>query len=123
MSCDVSLGDYDGDEAQFYSAREVLARKAHICYECREPIQPGMRYERIAGKWEGEVRTYCFCLACSEIQREFAEHGRTFGNTWDEFENAWMSGANLQACMNRVQTVAAKEKLRQQWLKYKGLAQ
>jgi hypothetical protein len=41
---------------------------------------------------------------------------------WEEFEQQWHDGANLQACLNRVSTVAAKAKLRAQWQKWKGIA-
>ena len=121
MSCDVSLGEWDGDEAEFYHEAEVKARKPHTCFECAETIQPGERYTRVSGKWDREVSTYRFCSACWEISGEFSENGRTFGVVWQEFESQWHDGSNLQACLNRVSSVAAKRKLRAQWLKWKGL--
>lgn len=121
MTCEVSLCEWDGDSAEFYNESVVKARKAHACHECRQPIEPGQDYERITGKWDGHVETYRFCMACSEIQREFSENGRVFGNMWEDFRENWRSGANLQACMNRVSTVAAKSKLRDEWQQWKGL--
>lgn len=121
MTCNVSLGDYDGDVATFYDERWITARKPHACYECRATITVGERYERVSGKWDGEVRSYYFCAACAGISAEFSENGRTFGVVWDAFEEQWSGGANLQACLNRVSSVAAKAKLREQWQKFKGL--
>jgi hypothetical protein len=122
MSCDVSLGDYDGEEAGFFHAVFVVARKPHQCCECRSVIQPNERYERVSGKWNGEIDVYRFCAACSEIQREFSDGGRSFGVMWESFREEWAHGANLQACLNRVSSVAAKSKLREQWQRAKGLA-
>jgi hypothetical protein len=122
MSCDVSLGEWDGDEAEFYNETTVTARKPHACHECRTEIAKGERHVRVSGKWDGELRTYRFCLACWEISGEFSERGRTFGIVWDEFQSQWGEGAHLQSCINRVATVAAKSKLREQWMKWKGLA-
>lgn len=121
MSCDVSLGEWDGDEATFYNETEVVARKSHVCYECRSEIVKGQKYERVTGKWDGEISTYKFCAGCWEISGEFSERGRTFGIVWETFRDEWQHGANLQSCLNRVSTVVAKEKLLQQWLKFKGL--
>lgn len=45
--CEVSLGDYDGDEAQFYTERVVTARTSHQCYECQEPIAKGLRHHTV----------------------------------------------------------------------------
>jgi hypothetical protein len=122
MSCDVSLGGYDGDQSEFWVESSPKARKAHKCCECRESIQPGERYQRVVGKWDGRLETYRFCVPCWEISGEFSEDGRVFGAVWDEFEQNWHAGANLQACLNRVSTVAAKMKLREQWQKWKGVA-
>lgn len=120
-TCEVSLGDYDGDEATFYHEREVTAAKPHACYECHEAIQKGERHHVVAGKWEGEVRTYRFCAPCWEISGEFSEHGRTFGVVWDAFETEWGGGATLQGCLNRLSSVSAKEHMTRQWRKWKQL--
>lgn len=84
--CEVELGDYDGDQAEFFDSRFVKARKAHQCYECTNEIAVGAQYERVSGKWDGELRTYHFCLPCSEIGNEFSGNGRTFGLLWEGME-------------------------------------
>ena len=122
-TCDVSLGDYDGDSAEFYVESTMVARKVHVCYECRAEIQPGERYQRVVGKWDGEFSSHRFCLPCWEISGEFSgDGGRTFGVVWEQFRDQWHDGSNLQACLNRVETVAAKTKLREQWQRWKGIA-
>jgi hypothetical protein len=119
-TCDVSLGDYDGDEAEFFDSRLVKARKAHSCYECDGEIAVGAQYERVSGKWDGELRTYHFCLPCAEIATEFSE-SRTFGFLWEGMEQNWHEGAHITACMNRLTTADAKRRLHDQWLKWKDL--
>ncbi len=122
-TCDVSIGDYDGDPAEVFHQSVVTARNAHACDECRERIQPGQRYERTSGKWDGEWSTWRLCLSCVETSIEFTEgYGRTFGILWEDLRNNWEEGAHLQACLNRLTTVAAKEHMRRQWLTWKGLA-
>lgn len=121
--CDVSIGSYDGDEASFYSAEIVKrSRKAHVCDECKRQIEPGEPYERIVGKWEDKIDTWRFCAECREVSVEFSDGARCFGVLWDEMRQNWHDGAHLQACLNRLTTVKAKEHMRQQWMKWKGLA-
>lgn len=120
-TCEVSLSDYDGDPASVFNAGVVKARKPHTCFECREVIPIGAQHERISGKWDGAWSTYRLCLPCSEIGNEFSDNGRTFGFLWEGMEQNWDEGAHLQACLNRLTSVAAKERLRVQWLKWKGL--
>ena len=121
--CDMSIGgDYDGDTPAFFSQRMVKARKYHVCYECRGQIAPGQPYQLTVGKWEGNFDTFKFCAPCVEIASEFTDGARSFGVLWDDIDQNWEDGAHLQACLNRLTTVAAKEHMRQQWLKWKGLA-
>jgi hypothetical protein len=117
--CDVSLGDYDGDAATFYHEEQRKARKSHTCHECGASIAAGQTYRTVVGKWDGEVNRYSFCEPCWEIMGEFSENGRTFGVTWDTFADEWNNGATLQGCLNRLSSAAAKEHMRQQWLKLK----
>ena len=120
--CDVSLGDYDGDSADFYREQHVTGRKSHQCWECREVIERGARHVVVSGKWDDEVRTYRFCLACWEVMGEFSEGSRTFGLTWETFRDEWHNGATLQGCLNRLTSVDAKALMTRQWQKWKGLA-
>lgn len=120
-TCDVSIGEYDGDPAEFFHTSILTARKGRTCDECGEPIAPTQQYERIAGKWDGAWSVWRLCLPC-RVGGEFAEGGRIFGGLWDDFENNWEEGAHLQACLNRLSTVAAKELMVRRWRKWKQLA-
>lgn len=120
--CDVSLGDYYGDEAKCYTERAVMARKVHQCYECREDIGRGTQHQIVSGCWEGEWRSYRFCAACWEILHEFSDGGAVcFGVTWDTFHDEWSNGATLQGCLNRLSGVEVKHHMTRQWRKWKGL--
>ena len=119
--CEISLGDYDGDEASFYCEHEVTGRKPHTCHECRETIAKGDKHHVVSGKWDGEVRSYRFCAPCWEVMGEFSENGRTFGVTWETFDSEWSAGATLQGCLNRLSSVEAKQHMMRQWRKWKGL--
>lgn len=122
-TCDVSIGGYDGDPAEVWSVKRVTARKAHVCAECREMIQPTQQYERAVGLFDGEWSTWRICLSCCEISVEFTEGGgRVYGGEmWQELEDNWAGGAHLQACLNRLTTVSAKELMRRRWLKWKQI--
>lgn len=120
-TCDVSLGDFDGDAASVFNSHVLKARKAHRCYECGEIIRTGDRYERVSGKWDGKWDTYRFCLPCSEIGLEFSDGGRTFGYLWEGMRENWDEGAHITACLNRLGSAAAKQRLHAQWLDWKEL--
>jgi hypothetical protein len=119
--CGVSFcDDYDGDNA-FYYERWRKARKRHTCCECRETIQPGMRYLYVTGKSDDVVWTTKICEPCKEILREFNDGAWEFGKLWENFEQEWLNGAPLQPCLNRLETVASKKKLRDMWMQYKEI--
>jgi hypothetical protein len=119
--CDVTLDSYDGDDAGMWITHEPKARVDHKCSECGGVIPAGSRYERIAGRYPRHGwDVWRLCLACSEIQREFSDGPRVLGCMWDTFADAWDDGANLQACLNRVHSVSAKQKLAMMWRANKG---
>jgi hypothetical protein len=119
--CDFSI-DGDCDEpAEEMRCSFVRARVEHRCLECASRIPVGATFERIALKYEGSWNVDRLCLACSEVSQEFYDGGRVLGVLWSEIESNWDDGAHLQACLNRLSTVAAKELMRRQWLQWKGL--
>lgn len=61
--------DYDLDGPEFYVITTPTARKPHTCRECGDKIEPGAKYERTAGKWEGEMDTIKTCSPCAEIRK------------------------------------------------------
>jgi hypothetical protein len=121
--CDFSIEAECDEPADVFNACMVTARLAHTCTECGIGIPPGQRYERIGMKYDGHWSVDRICFACSEISREFFDGARCIGVLWDEIEHNWDEGAHLQACLNRLTTVGAKEHMRRRWLKWKGLSE
>jgi hypothetical protein len=62
----------DLEYPEFWSASEPVARKRHLCAECRAPIPVGEKHVYKAGKWDGEFRAYRSHAACEEL-RDFIE--------------------------------------------------
>lgn len=120
--CGVTFeADYD-DDNELYVETWRTARKPHTCGECKETIQPRSRYLRVVGKSDGRMWTARLCEPCNTILHEFTEGSWTFGGKiWEDFSDVWHGGVPLQPCLNRVPTVAAKAKLRDQWLAWKGI--
>lgn len=69
MTC--GCDDLEGPE--FYLEELVKARKAHTCCECGKAINPGQMYQRITGKWDGNVRTYKTCEPCADLRDSLSQ--------------------------------------------------
>ena len=77
MNCDCSI---DIDEGPEFSTEKIIkARTPHKCCECKQEIKPGEIYERVTGKWDGELSTINTCLICSRIRQDYCSHGYEFG--------------------------------------------
>lgn len=61
----------DYEPFDWYSMKEVKARKEHQCCECSEPIVPGQTYENATGSYCGTICHYKSCLPCGRIRRDF----------------------------------------------------
>lgn len=42
----------------------ITARASHTCCECWSAINPGDRYRKHVGKYDGSVKQYGFCSQC-----------------------------------------------------------
>ena len=69
MSC---YCDYDGPE--FLSIDTRKARTQHKCCECGHVIEPGEKYEHVAGKWDGWLGTFDTCGMCAELREAVADY-------------------------------------------------
>lgn len=70
------MGCYcDSVPPELYCAKERIARKEHVCSECKRKIQPGMRYRNISGLWEGQFDVFKMCSGCSSVWDALAELG------------------------------------------------
>ncbi len=119
-TCDVDFGDYsdDAEPVQFFDEKFVVGRKAHRCSECNREIPKGTTHRRVSYRFEGQFSSEHICPPCTEAAGEF-NHRIIGGMLWEMFRDQWAEGAHLQACLNRLTTAAAKEHMRQQWLKWK----
>ena len=57
----------------FFTEQHVTARKRHRCGECFAWIEPGEVYERVSGKWDGDMLTQKTCQPCEDA-RDFYVH-------------------------------------------------
>ena len=57
----------------FGSTTTRKARKTHQCEECLRDIQPGERYERHAGVWEGTFFTFVSCPHCAALRTTISD--------------------------------------------------
>jgi hypothetical protein len=77
----IYVGDYD--PADFYTATIQKARKIHTCSECGCEIKPGNRYEKVFGKWGGDLSTYKTCPDCLSVRDVFFCDGFFHGMIWE----------------------------------------
>jgi len=80
----VYVGDYDGPE--FVSEKIVKARKIHKCGECGREISPGEKYEKVVGKWEGDLSSHKTCVDCLSIRDNFFCNGWAYGGIWEHLQ-------------------------------------
>lgn len=119
--CSVCLSTYDGDDAEFYLARVIVARRTRKCFECHETISVGESYQYVSGKWSSEWACYHFCLPCAEISTALScGGGRLFGELWSMIEDEIFPDMT-QACINKLTTTRAKRRLTERWKEWKGL--
>ena len=66
-ACDVD----DGEPIMPFNERFPVARKAHTCCECGEPIKPRQQYQYVWGISYGEAVTFKTCMSCYRIRRDY----------------------------------------------------
>lgn len=118
--CEVDFTDYsdEADPVEFHQSTIVKrSRKAHRCDECGGEIAVGESYLRTAYVFEGKFDVDRVCDPCREAAGEFGWH-IIGGSLWEMFREEWDNGANLQGCLNRLESARAKEHMRRQWAKW-----
>lgn len=116
--CDLCVftGASDSDDGPSFTQDHVQkARKEYRCCECRETIPIGALYERTIGKWDGEFNQYITCLACAEIRSTFCCDGWIYGDLWEDFAESGGFERMTTACLDKLETAAAKQKLLDNW--------
>lgn len=117
---DACISGGEGEQPELCGTLIVKAHKPQKCCECHDPINPGDRYEVVSGKWEGEWMSFKTCLPCKEIRETFCCDGWTFGMLWTDAE--WFLEEMTTGCLDKLESVAAKEKLTAEWRRHKGLS-
>ena len=118
----VGGGDYDCC-VEFKWRTEPVARKNHTCCECRGEIVHGMKYERICRKLDGDIYVTKTCSVCAEIRDAFASDEGAYpapGELWMDLSRCFRYITT--GCFDRLATAEAKAKLREKWMKWKGIA-
>lgn len=60
----------EGDEPAVAVSAWRTAKRAHRCCECREPINPGERYQHVRGLWDGDWLTFKTCAECVDTRQQ-----------------------------------------------------
>lgn len=87
ISCDCSRDD--GDLPEFYREETPIARKVHVCCECGGNIEPGQKYHKAVGVWEGEFKAYHTCWPCESIRANYCPGGFVFGGLAETINNCF----------------------------------
>lgn len=87
----------DYEPPEFYTREGHRANKQHRCSECGTTIQPGDKYIRTVGKWEGYFGEFKECMNCVSLIEAAQEHFECFcfthGNIIEEIQ------VELEECM------------------------
>jgi hypothetical protein len=65
----------DDEMPTLYSESNPTARKQHVCCECGSMIDPGEKYFRSEGLWDGDFLTFKTCGICQNIKNEALAEG------------------------------------------------
>ncbi len=87
-ACDASIDVSDYGTCECFEEHYPVARKPHVCCECGAAIQPGERYQRSKGLWEGHWWTEATCDPCSRIRNDFCPGGSMYGGLRDQIQDA-----------------------------------
>ena len=78
---------YDYDTYEVFRRSTPTARRRHNCYECGRVVEPGERYERAVGLFDGRWDSMATCPRCLEARRflDVVCHGQwLYGDIWEE---------------------------------------
>ena len=112
-------GEYEDAPSVF---REVMrtARKRYRCGECRQPIEPGARYEYVFGVWDGQSDTHRTCAPCAEIRRTAVCGAWLYGELWESLTEGELitAAGGPAACLLRELSAEAAEKVKIEWRRH-----
>jgi hypothetical protein len=94
------------------------------CCEYGRTIPAGEKHEKTKFRSDSDSSkwiTHHTCATCAEIAWAFFCDTRLYESLWD-YVNDDLFPNFSQACLNRLETPAAKAELQRRWMKWKGLA-
>lgn len=88
MSCisHVDVDSSDGKQCSFHRTLKPVARKEHLCCECRRTIKPGEQYLAESGMWDGGFYSHKTCADCWSMRCSFFGGGWYYGHIWEDLE-------------------------------------
>ncbi len=117
--CNICVEGNDmNDLPEFHVEKIVVARQPHVCCECKGAIQKKERHEVVKGKWDRRIDTFRTCALCLEIRGAFFCRTWTYGAMWEDLQDQLFQYFS-EACVAKLTTVAAKQKLRDRWHTWK----
>jgi hypothetical protein len=116
--CGICLGIDDYEPPSFCLIEIRLAKKTHICCECKQEIKSRQKYEYTSGRWDERFETYKTCMICKDIRESFCCNGWEYTTLWsDIYENLFP--IMTTGCLNKLSTVEAKKLLLEKWNEWK----
>jgi hypothetical protein len=112
------LTGFDDIVTEFFTSKDVRARKPHKCYECDRTIEVGETYQRCSMKCDGELGSYCTCLTCAEIRHAFYCEYETIGDFWSQMRD-YVFPEMTTGCLDKLKTPEAKKELLRRWNEWK----
>lgn len=88
MDCSCHIDSYtdDCERVELYKSKIVMARKPHICGECKRLISKE-KYEYASYLYEGKFWQEKICIDCRSARIQFYPGGSwAFGNLWNDIE-------------------------------------
>jgi hypothetical protein len=73
---------YDAEKPSVFEQLTPVANREHECYECGNTIQPGERYNRESGVWDGSWEHFKICKICVAVRGDFFDSYQ-YGNLWE----------------------------------------
>ncbi|MBQ8218367.1 MAG: hypothetical protein IJZ79_03585 [Bacilli bacterium] len=84
---------------EFYNSRHVVARKDYKCDLCGGLISKGEKYQRVAGKYDGEFFDDKFHLTCQNIINTYC-HENNDHEYCEDYIVDWLHDKHCYDCEN-----------------------
>lgn len=97
---------YCENSPDFYTEKLTTARKQHKCCETSKIIQPGEKYWRCVGKWDGKVDTMIQCRAayhlCRFLNFREGECIILFGGLTEHLGDMWFDDDDIKGIVSDI---------------------